>query len=119
MGIFDFLQKDNKKDHSFIYDNGDDSGIDYSDLSEELEDVEGLEDGPESFDPDELDDTYEDVYTLDGDTVACDWCGSEMKVRFGQYICPDCGKIMSRSEFMNYIGIDPSEEDYDDYYRYP
>lgn len=53
---------------------------------------------------------YDDVYDEDGDVVYCDRCGSEIKWKDGQYTCPDCGQIMSRKIFFEYIGADPPDE---------
>ncbi len=57
-----------------------------------------------------LDLEYDDVYDEDGDVVYCDRCGSEIKWKDGQYTCPNCGQIMSREIFFNYIGADPPSE---------
>lgn len=83
---------------NYIFDNGDDNGIDYSELYEsEFEDEDEVQ-----FDGD----LYEDVYDEDGFPVVCDICGSEVKWKEGHYICLECGKEFERTEFFNYIGTE-------------
>ena len=55
----------------------------------------------------DLDESYDEVYDEDGNSVFCDGCGGEIKWKNGVYICPSCGKTMSREEFFNYIGAEP------------
>lgn len=80
MGLFNFLKRD-KDEYNTIYDDS----SEYSDNSE----------------------VYEDVYDEDGYFVYCDLCNAELKWKDGNYICPECGQILNRSEFMNYIGAEP------------
>ena len=56
---------------------------------------------------DDFDESYEDVFTEDGDDVVCDICGKEIKWKDGKYICPNCEQEFSRKEFFNYIGAEP------------
>lgn len=58
----------------------------------------------------ELDDSYENVYDQDGDYVYCDYCGDEIKMKEGEYVCPGCGQVMDLQTFLNYIGFDPDLE---------
>lgn len=59
----------------------------------------------------ELDESYEDVYDSDGDSVYCDYCQDvEIKLKDGVYICPNCGQIMDLKTFLNYIGADSLEK---------
>lgn len=50
---------------------------------------------------------YDDVYDEHGDTVICDECGHEIYWKDGIYVCPQCGKTMSRQVFFDYIGAMP------------
>lgn len=50
---------------------------------------------------------YEDVYDENGDTVRCDSCGFDIHWKDGVYVCPSCGRIMSREVFFDYIGATP------------
>lgn len=104
------FRKKRKEDYAFIFDNGDDSGIDYSDLSgisyEENEDEnedyeEELEIGSEYHS------IYDEVYDEEGAGVYCDWCHSEIIWKDGQYVCSGCGQVMERKDFFNYIGAEP------------
>lgn len=151
------MSKKKKDEYEEIYDNGDDNGIDYSDLDENEDPEEAIEeirgtiesgdciycngrntmkyDGSIcfvcskcrrsthediyyrwvagysiEFEGDKFyDESYEDVWTEDGDVVNCDelYCNGEIRWRDGQYICPECGQIMSRAVFFNHIGADP------------
>ena len=51
---------------------------------------------------------YEEVYDEYGDTVPCDSpdCSSTIKFHNGQYICPNCERVMTEDEFDEYIGHD-------------
>ena len=53
----------------------------------------------------------DDVFDDDEDDnivlVECDVCGTPIRWKDEQYICPDCGTIMSRGEFFNCIGANP------------
>jgi hypothetical protein len=102
------------RDKSFIFDNGDDTGIDYTEL------YENEEDGIDYDTEEDFEYPYEDIYDLDGDEVICPICGGTIQLKDGKiYICPSCEHTMTREEFLAYIGVDPSEDDYNDYYRYP
>lgn len=58
-----------------------------------------------------LDESYENVYDSDGDSVYCDYCKDiEIKLKDGLYVCPNCGQIMDLETFLNYIGVDLTEE---------
>lgn len=52
---------------------------------------------------------YDDVYDENGGAVYCE-CGAEICWRDGVYICPQCGKTMSRQTFFDYIGAKPLGE---------
>lgn len=101
MGLFN----SNKKrcdEHDFIYDNGDDQGFDYSNP---IEPEYG-----ESYDevyvyP--IDKSYEEVFDEDGELVNCDFCDGNIMWHDGQYVCPDCGRVMSRRDFFTHIGSIP------------
>lgn len=94
-----FLGKKNDFDeYEDIYDNGDDNGIDYSELDEN--------DDPDykfciGFDASEA---YENVYDEDGGLVYCEYCNSQIVWKNGQYYCPKCERTISRADFINYIG---------------
>ena len=101
-----FLGKKNDFDeYEDIYDNGDDDGIDYS----ELDGYEFEEDPDENTDYKhcigfDASEAYESVYDEDGDLVYCDYCNTQIVWKDGQYYCPSCERIISRTEFINYIG---------------
>ena len=48
-------------------------------------------------------DRYEDVYDQDGDGVVTDCCGVYMMFDpyRSVYICPECGQVISRREFLD------------------
>ena len=50
---------------------------------------------------------YDDVYDEYGETVQCDNCGEDIYWKEGIYVCPRCGRTMSRAAFFNYIGAIP------------
>ncbi|MEG1523847.1 MAG: hypothetical protein RR475_02345 [Clostridia bacterium] len=55
------------------------------------------------------DESYEEVYDEDGDLVEveCNNCREHVRWKDGQYVCPNCGSIMSRADFFNCIGAEP------------
>lgn len=53
---------------------------------------------------------YDDVYDERGNFIYCDACGEEIHWKNGIYICPYCGKTMSRAAFFEYAGIEPRGE---------
>jgi len=59
------------------------------------------------YEHNESDSSYDDVYDEDGNEVNCDYCHAEMKFKGGQYVCLECGQVMSREVFFNYIGAEP------------
>ena len=76
---------------------------------EELYEDEFLED--EMILLEKLDESYENVYDSNGDSVYCDYCQDiEIKLKDGVYICPNCGQMMDLETFLNYIGVDPKED---------
>ena len=50
---------------------------------------------------------YDDVYDKNGDYIYCESCNTEIRWKDGQYVCPQCGKVMSREVFFRYAGIEP------------
>ncbi|MGN1370922.1 MAG: hypothetical protein ACI4XM_01385 [Candidatus Coprovivens sp.] len=89
------------KDYEKIYDEED---------SRNYENFDDLEDDDfKDYIDDEIDETYENVYDVDGDSVYCDYCNSEIKWKDGEYICPNCGQVMNLDTFLNYIGVDITE----------
>lgn len=56
------------------------------------------------FDP-----SYEEIYDMDGNSayLECDLCGEWVKFKNGEYVCPNCGKVYSRDEVFNAVGLDP------------
>lgn len=48
-----------------------------------------------------------EVYTEEGDSIECSWCGGPIIYRDGNYTCASCGKVIDRSEFFNWIGAEP------------
>lgn len=92
-----------KEEYYQIYDEEDSRNY------EELYEDEVEEDEMELIE--ELDESYEDVYDSDGDSVYCDYCQDvEIKLKDGVYICPNCGQIMDLKTFLNYIGADSLEK---------
>ena len=61
----------------------------------------------EEFDIDiyEDDESYENVYDMDGYEVYCDYCQWVIKKKDGLYICTGCGQVMDLDTFLNYIGV--------------
>lgn len=53
------------------------------------------------------DEDYDCVYDEDGNEVCCDLCGGEMVWKNGTYLCSECGQVMKRADFFNYIGAEP------------
>ena len=92
-----------KEEYYQIYDEEDSRNY------EELYEYEVEDDEMELIE--ELDESYEDVYDSDGDSVYCDYCQDvEIKLKDGVYICPNCGQIMDLETFLNYIGVDSLEK---------
>lgn len=86
-----------KEDYYKIYDEED---------SRNYEDFDDLEDNDMIL-LEELDESYENVYDSDGNSVYCDYCQDiEIKMKDGVYICPNCGQVMDLETFLNYIGVD-------------
>lgn len=86
-----------KEDYHKIYDEED---------SRNYEDFDDLEDNDMIL-LEELDESYENVYDSDGNSVYCDYCQDiEIKMKDGVYICPNCGQMMDLETFLNYIGVD-------------
>lgn len=85
MGLFGFGKKKDEYDYIYREDGGYDPPIFSGVFSNE----------------------YDEVYDEDGFTVTCDMCSGEIKWKDGVYLCPDCGQILSRTEFLNYIGAEP------------
>lgn len=89
-----------KKEKVFVMDNGDDSGVDYSELSgleyEEMEDEDDIE----------FRDAYlkETIYDESGETVNCEWCDDEIIFKNNEFICPSCGRTYDRDYIMNIVG---------------
>lgn len=65
-------------------------------------------------------DEYMDIYRIDardeylngayddeGNGVYCDHCSGEMFHRGNEWVCRECGKAMSRMEYLGYIGAEP------------
>ena len=52
-------------------------------------------------------DEYNSIYSDSDRTGNCPYCNTEIRWKDGQYICPNCGEVMSRSEFFNAIGAEP------------
>ncbi len=101
------MKKKGKEDYDFIFDHGDDSGINYSNLGG-ITYKKGDEDYEEEFKTGtEYHSIYDEVYDEEGAVVICDLCGSEMIWKNSQYICSGCGQVMERSVFFNYIGAEP------------
>ena len=46
----------------------------------------------------------ERVYDEEGNGVECDWCGSDIIWKNGNYYCFNCDEVWSREKFFNYIG---------------
>ena len=72
--------------------------------------LEWLHGSPIEFDGDYVGDpSYEEIYDESGNNagVRCIYCNTEIRWKDGQYICPNCGEVMSRSEFFNAIGAEP------------
>lgn len=105
MGLFGFLKKKDKSEYEHIYDNGDDSGIDYSDLSG-YESDEAEEYAIDAYEDIYDDPSFEDVYDPDGNEVHCDMCYGIMGRKDGKYVCRECGRTMEREYFLNYIGAE-------------
>lgn len=54
-----------------------------------------------------VDTFYDYAYDEEGDSVYCDYCGSEIIFQDGEYTCLGCGQVMDRKTFFNYIGAEP------------
>lgn len=52
----------------------------------------------------EFDIRYEPVYDTEGNSVPCDCCDYYLKYKDGEYVCPNCGRTLTREDFLNYIG---------------
>lgn len=93
-----------KDEYKFIYDNGDDSGIDYSDLSES--------------DPEEA------VDSLRGNVLSgsCIYCGAQDGMKYEGdicFICSVCGRSIHEDLYYRLLAgyeIEMDNDDYDDIY---
>lgn len=47
------------------------------------------------------------AYDEDENEVECMDCGQPIVYKDGEYYCPECDKVISRSEFFSYIGAEP------------
>lgn len=49
------------------------------------------------------------AYDEEGEAVFCDICGGELKwdQAKGEWYCPECGQVMSRAVYFDYIGAGP------------
>jgi len=89
---------------------------------DEYEEIYGLDDDVYDPDEDEIEDdleeypieffddpSYEEIYDENGEysLVQCDSCQETIRWKNGDYICPNCGTVMNRSEFFNCIGAEP------------
>jgi len=102
MGLFN-SKKHHRDEHDFIY--GNEQGFDYSEPVETVEPEYG-----DSYDRVygyELDKSYEEVFDEDGNSVNCDLCNGYIAWHEGQYVCPECGRTMSRRDFFEHIGSVP------------
>lgn len=104
MGLFDGIFKrhtDRNDDRSFEAPDGVYDEDDYAESDDRYDDVyDDYEDAMNCSD-------YDDVYDETGDSVLCDYCHGEIKWKDGRYVCPECGQVMTRDVFFNYIGAEP------------
>ncbi len=56
---------------------------------------------------DAYDEYVNGAYDEDGNGADCDDCSGEMFFRNGKWVCRNCGRVMTRSEFLNHIGAEP------------
>lgn len=96
MGLFLF-----EDEYDDIYDNEND----FTDVNENGEDEQ-------VYRIDAADDFFNGAFDEDGDCVECDIC-QEGRLRFrnGNWVCQDCGNVINRPEYFNYIGAEPPGED--------
>lgn len=59
----------------------------------------------------EKQDDYDDVYDEDGGDVICPMCDALIKYIDYKYTCPECGYILERKAFFEYIGAEPPGEE--------
>jgi hypothetical protein len=102
--------KKKKDEYGHIYDNGDDSGNDYSDLGE-VETDGDTDEYIKLYRIDAADEYFNGAFDEDGNAVECRRCGAEPLWRNGRLTCKNCGEVMSRSEFFEYIGAEPPGAD--------
>lgn len=93
-----------RKEKKFVVDNGDDSGIDYSDLSG----LEGYSEDDEDEEPEFHEDPYAGLYIYDheGNSVPCDWCHEDIVYLDEKFFCAGCGKEFTKEELMDVTGGD-------------
>ncbi|MCM1363412.1 MAG: hypothetical protein NC215_00310 [Ruminococcus sp.] len=95
MGLFN--SKKPHDEYDFIYGNKQGSKHSEPEYGDSYDRVYGYE----------LDKSYEEVFDEDGNSVNCDRCDGLMTWHDGQYVCPECDRVMSRREFFEYIGSTP------------
>lgn len=61
------------------------------------------------YELDSLDEWINTGYDEEGNTAVCDICSGEMRWsrNNNSWICRDCGRELSRSEWFNHIGANP------------
>jgi len=92
-----FMERKREDEYDFIYDNGDDSGIDYSDLSE-------------AEDPEDVIDRLRETL----DRGPCPECGKVSMVRSEQgncYYCLDCGYAEHEALYLRSLAGYPIESE--------
>lgn len=47
------------------------------------------------------------AYDEDGDCASCDRCDGELRFEDGQWVCRECGNVIDRPSYFNYIGAEP------------